>query len=89
MKCTECGGKKFKEYGRGGILRVGCEACEGTGETSNVLSLEVLDKALATYPEVKHEMVYVEALNDNSSGIGQPVAKPAKPRKRKKKTKVV
>jgi len=45
-KCTECNGTGFKEY-RGGLLRVDCETCNGTGEDS-MSSTKTLAKKVDT-----------------------------------------
>lgn len=37
MQCPECEGKGFKEY-NAGLLQVGCEACNGTGEVEEIHS---------------------------------------------------
>ena len=34
MKCIECGGKGFIEV-NAGLMRIGCEICDGTGEVDD------------------------------------------------------
>lgn len=63
MKCETCEGRGFIEYEHG-LVMVECEVCKGTGEMLDVLTEEVLQKAI--------DMSSPEPLNIEDKGsLGQ------------------
>jgi len=92
--CPKCGGWGFTEREHG-LFRTFCDCKRGqklraevTGETPDVLTVDVIDETPGAHPEMVENIVHVEDSNDSNIGTEQPVSKPIKPKKRKRKTKI-
>lgn len=79
MECPECRGLGYWESGRGGIFRVWCVECEGTGIAPKL--------PIPTTKEIfKRDTISGTGSDDSPTGSGDPSqsSQPQKPKARKR-----